>query len=84
VWDATRSLRIAGNYAYQRSIDESTNKDAGFAPRHHLFARADWRFASGWLISPQVNWVADRKRAASDTRQPVSDYATLDIALRSN
>lgn len=84
VWDATRTLRVSGNYAYQRSIDQATMQDAGFAPRHHVYMRADWRFAGGWLVSPQVNWVADRKRTAGDTRPPVPDYTTFDLALRSN
>lgn len=84
VWDVSRALRVSGSYAYQRSIDQTTKQDAGFAPRHHLYARADWRFAGGWTVGPQVSWVADRKRAAGDTRLPVPDYTTLDIALRSN
>lgn len=82
VWDASRNLRVTGNYSYQRSIDEATNQDAGYAPHHHLYARADWRFAGGWLLSPQVNWVADRKRAVGDTRPPVPDYKTVDLTLR--
>lgn len=82
VWNAGRDLRLTGNYAYQHSIDETTNQDAGYAPHHHLYARADWRFAGGWLLSPQVNWVAGRKRAAGDNRPPVADYTTLDLNLR--
>jgi iron complex outermembrane receptor protein len=83
-WDVTRSLRISGNYAYQRSIDEATGQDAGYAPHHHLYARADWRFASSWLLSSQINWVADRKRAAGDDRAPVADYKTVDLSVRTN
>jgi iron complex outermembrane receptor protein len=82
VWDARRNLQLSGNYSYQRSIDETTNQDAGYAPHHHLYVRADWRFAGGWLLSPQINWVADRKRAAGDTRPPVPDYQTVDLTLR--
>jgi iron complex outermembrane receptor protein len=83
VWDATRTLRLSGNYSYQRSIDESTGRDAGYAPHHHLYARADWRFAAGWMAGTQLNWVADRKRAAGDNRPPVADYKTVDLTLRS-
>ncbi len=82
VWDANRSLRISGNYAWQRSIDEATGQDAGYAPHHHLYARADWRLVPGWLLSPQVNWVADRRRSAGDNRPQVPDYTTLDLSLR--
>jgi len=81
-WDAGRNLRLTGNYSYQRSIDETTNTDAGYAPHHHLYARADWRFSSNWLLSPQLTWVAERRRAAGDVRPPVPDYKTVDVTLR--
>ncbi|HEX5688009.1 MAG TPA: TonB-dependent receptor, partial [Ideonella sp.] len=76
-----RTLRLSGNYAYQRSVDRSTGQDAGYAPHHHLFARADWGFANGWLASTQLNWVADRERASGDARPPIADFSTLDLAL---
>jgi outer membrane cobalamin receptor len=82
VWDTSRNLRLSGNYSYQRAIDGTTNQDAGYAPHHHLYSRADWRFASGWLLSPQVNYVGDRRRTAGDTRPPVPDYTAVDISLR--
>jgi iron complex outermembrane receptor protein len=65
-------------------VDEATNQDAGYAPHHLVYARADWRFASGWFFSPQLNWVADRKRAAGDTRPQIPDYTTVDLTLRTN
>ena len=83
-WDASRNLRLAGHYAYQRSIDESSGQDAGYAPHHHLFARADWSFAGGWLFSGQANHVAGRKRAAGDVRPDIADYTTVDLTLRNS
>lgn len=80
-WLASRTLRVVGNYAWQRSTDVATNTDAGYAPRHHLFARADWQFTSGLLFSPQFNWVAGRRRPAGDLRAPVADYHTVDLVL---
>jgi len=80
--DLTRNLRLAGNYAWQRSIDDTSGQDAGYAPHHHLFARADWSFAASWLASVQANHVAGRKRAAGDARAPIADYTTLDLSLR--
>lgn len=82
VWDYSRTLRLAGNYSYQKSIDEATGQDAGYAPRHHLYARADWRFTGVWLASTQVNWVAGRQRAVGDNRPDVPDYTTVDFTLR--
>lgn len=84
VWDASQSLRLSGNYAQQHSIDEATNQDAGNAPRHHIYARVDWRFVPRWTMDTQLNYVADRKRAPGDTRPDIADYHTVDLTLRNN
>jgi iron complex outermembrane receptor protein len=81
-WDATRNLRLTGHYAAQKSIDETTGQDAGYAPRQHVYLRADWMPLARWMLSGQINYVADRHRAAGDTRDPVPDYTTLDLTLR--
>lgn len=80
--DVRRNLRLAGNYAFQRSVEDASGQDAGYAPRHHLFGRVDWGFASGFLLSSQVNHVAGRERAPGDTRAPIADYTTVDLTLR--
>lgn len=51
----------------QRFANEAANRDAGYAPHHHLYGRADWRFVAGWLLSGQVNHVAD--------------YTTIDLSM---
>lgn len=84
VWSVRNNLRLTGNYARQRSIDEATNQDAGYVPHHHIYARADWGFTGGWLMSSQVNRIVDRKRAAGDVRPPVPDYTTLDFVVRTD
>lgn len=83
-WDVNRDLRISANYAWQRSVDATNGRDAGYAPRHHLNGRGDWHFSSMLMLSTQVNWVAGRKRATGDLRAPVADYTTLDMNLWSN
>lgn len=83
VWDYSRTLRLTGNYSYQKNIDDATHQDAGYAPRHHLYARADWRMTGTWQLDAQANWVADRKRAGVDTRTAVPDYRTVDLSVRS-
>ena len=82
VWDASRNLRVTANLALQETIDESTNTDAGYAPRKHAYARADWRMAANWMLGSQLNWVADRRRVKGDTRPQVPDYTTFDLILR--
>ena len=81
-WDATRNVRLSANYSRQQSIDEATHTDAGYAPHNHVFAKAYWRFADNWMFSPQLDWVADRRRVKGDTRPQVTDYTTLDMTLR--
>jgi iron complex outermembrane receptor protein len=80
-WDAARTVRLSGNYAYQRSIDSGTGKDAGEAPRHHVNLRGHWLFCPGWTATVQHNWIADRRRAPADARPPVADYHTVDLSL---
>lgn len=82
-WSASSNLRLTGHYAYQKNIDESTQHDAGYAPHHHVYARADWRVLRGWQLSGQVNYVADRNRAWGDNRPQTPDYTTVDLTLRS-
>jgi outer membrane receptor for ferrienterochelin and colicin len=79
IWDYSRSLRLSGNYSHQESIDDSTSRDAGYAPHNQTYARLDWRFASGWLLSNQANWIAGRRRAPGDNRPAVPDYTTVDV-----
>ena len=82
VWDASRNVRLSANYSWQQSIDETTNTDAGYAPHNHVFAKADWRFADNWMLSPQLDWVADRRRIKGDTRPQIPDYTTFDMTVR--
>ncbi|MES2298812.1 MAG: TonB-dependent receptor [Pseudomonadota bacterium] len=81
-WDGGRSLRGALNLAWQSGTDQRSGKDPGYAPHRHLFARAEWQVASGYQLVPQLNWVADRRRADGDARAPIADYTTLDLAVR--
>lgn len=83
VVNVNKDLRVMANYSWQRSMDKATGKDAGYAPHHHLYARADWQFARDRLVGAQVNRVAQRLRPAGDLRGPIPDYTTLDLSLRS-
>ena len=80
-WDASRTLRVAGNYAYQRNTDPATGKDSGYSPHHHLNGRVDWQARGYGVVSAQVNHVADRPRAAGDNRAKIPDYTTFDLSL---
>ncbi len=82
VWNAARNLRVTANLALQEMIDETTNTDAGNAPRKHAYARADWRIVDNWMLTSQLDYVADRRRVKGDTRPQVPDYTTFDLILR--
>lgn len=77
-----RQVMLSGHYAWQRGIDDATGQDAGYAPRHHLYARADWTGPYNLVCSTQVNVIAGRHRAPGDTRAPVPDYTTVDLTAR--
>jgi len=81
-WEASTTLRLSGNYAYQKNTDRTTGRDAGYAPHHHLYSRADWRLSPGWHLSGQINHVADRERPAGDNRPKIPDYTSTDLTLR--
>lgn len=82
-WNVNNNLRLSSHYAYQKNTDQSTGQDSGYAPHHHLYTRANWRFVPGWQLSGQLNYVAERKRAWGDTRPEIPDYTSVDLTLRS-
>jgi outer membrane cobalamin receptor len=81
-WEPIRSIRLLGNYAFQKSTDQTTDADAGNAPHHQLYARAQWEFYPYWHLTPQINWIIDRARPAGDPRPTLEDYAIVDVTLR--
>lgn len=81
-WKAARTLSLTGNMALQKSQDQHTGKDAGNAPGHDTYVRADWDFLPGWRLDLQSSWIADRDRVFGDPRNNVSDYVITDLALR--
>jgi len=81
-WQALDTLKLIGNYAYQRSRDEASDRDSGYAPHHQIYLRAQWEFLPDWSFSPQAKWIVGRDRGFGDTRQPVADYTWVDLTLR--
>jgi iron complex outermembrane receptor protein len=81
-WQTLETLKIIGNYAYQRSREEIVDRDAGYAPHHQIYLRANWEFLPNWSFSPQVKWIIGRDRSFGDSRQPVADYTWADLTLR--
>lgn len=82
-WEVSKNWRLAGNFAYQRAVDDITKKDPGMTPRRHVYLRADWQAPAGWRVNAQINHIGDRQREPADTREKLSDYTTLDLTLGS-
>jgi iron complex outermembrane receptor protein len=80
-WDASRDVRLVAHYSMQDSTDKISGKNAGLAPRHRIFARADWRIAPAWRFGALANHVAGREREAGDSRPKIKDYTLVDLNL---
>lgn len=82
-WAAHSKLRLSGNYSFQYSLDGASRHDAGNAPHHQLYARADWRMLPSWSAHAQINWISNQNRVYNDTRPSLSGYNTVDLTVRS-
>lgn len=82
-WEPSRTLRLAAQAAWQRSTDQATGLDPGYAPRRLLRLRADWTLPGAWQLGVQAREVAGRRRAPGDGRPPIADYTNVDAHLRS-
>ena len=82
-WMPTSNLTFLANYAFQDSEDKDTDEDAGNAPHHQIYARANWEFLPNWHLTSAFNYVIDRDRPPGDMRDELDDYQTFDLTLRS-
>ncbi|MES2128853.1 MAG: TonB-dependent receptor [Pseudomonadota bacterium] len=80
-WNAAAGLRVLGSFAWQRTVDDASGHDAGYAPHQHLNVRTEWDFVSGWSASAQANQVAGRQRAQGDARKPIANYTSVDLTV---
>ena len=81
-WQASDTLKLLGNYSWQKSRDNTANSTPGYAPQHQVYLRANWEFLPDWHLSPQAKWIIDRERSLGDNRPPVADYTWVDLTLR--
>lgn len=82
-WEASNNLRLSGSYAMQRSTDVASGQDAGLAPHHHLFVRAESRWPGDWTSDLRLNRIGGRSREPGDARPPIADDTSVDLSLRS-
>jgi outer membrane receptor for ferrienterochelin and colicin len=79
IFDRTR---LFVNYSFQDSEDADTGEDVGYAPGREFHIRLDHTIGSGFSADLQINYAADRKRAAADTRPVIDDYTRVDAKLK--
>lgn len=79
-WQATATLRLAGNYTLRWQDDGPYRIYA--VPEREAYLRADWAFRPGWNWNLQANWIGARPRPAGDARDPADAYTVVDTTLR--
>lgn len=80
-WQFAEQWNLKGNYAWQHSINEVTDKPVTGVPEHHVYAAFQWQFMPNWQFQPQINWIGGRTRLPGDNRK-LGDYETIDFTLR--
>jgi outer membrane receptor protein involved in Fe transport len=81
-WKMNQWSSLLANYSYTRCTDEETQYDIGHYPHHSAYLRTDWLLFPNWYLDLQTHWIIDRHREFGDTRDPIEDYATVDLTLR--
>jgi hypothetical protein len=67
-----------GWYAYQSNSDATTGHDAGFSPRHRLFASLQYAWGKAFF-NLQGTDVGDRARVAEDPRDEPQEYGQIGL-----
>ena len=83
-WAINKQWRVSGNYSFQYSVDRASQHDAGNAPHHQIYARADWQMLPHWSAHAQLNWIGSQTRTLNDTRPSLAGYETVDLTVRSD
>lgn len=86
VWQASQTLRLAGNLAWRERDDEQYRRlrvpDHFAIPTKSAYLRADWTFQPKWHLNVQANWSGPRFVADNDTRTPLGAQTVVDATLR--
>jgi outer membrane receptor for ferrienterochelin and colicin len=78
----TDTLKLTGNYSYQKTQDKTNGGTVGKTPNHELYLRAEWQITPNYHLNSQVTWVGEQQRSAGDDRAPVASYTTVDVNLQ--
>jgi iron complex outermembrane receptor protein len=88
-WKPIEELKVLANFSYQHStIKESfgnqqiKDETVADAPGQQFYAAVQWQFIPKWLLSTQINFIADRSRPELSDKPEVDDYTLVDVTLR--
>jgi iron complex outermembrane receptor protein len=84
-YNLIKNITLNINYSYL-NLDATGGVNEQFiitAPTHQLYASINWDILPNWSANIKSNSVIGRKRVGVDTREAISDYTKVDIALRS-
>lgn len=79
-WQASRNVRLAGNVTTRRQDDSEYR--AVTEPNQEAYLRLDWAFLPAWHLNLQNNWIGERERLDTDTRDDLEGYVVTDMTLR--
>lgn len=81
-WLLTDTLRLQGNFAYQRAENANNGEVVANVPELQAYASLHWTFLPSWSLDGQYFWIAGRHRAATDPRPDIKDYGITNLTLR--
>lgn len=77
-WTRSWGFMLQGFLAYQRNVDRTTDKDAGYSP-HFKSYLALTRYWRNWFATIKGMYVGSRERVATDSRSAPADYGIVDL-----
>ena len=81
-WSLNKDINMVLNYAGQHTENKSTGEQDPFSSQNQFYADLRWKFMSNWQLSSQLNWVGNRDRELTDSRDNIKDYTLVDLTLR--
>lgn len=81
-WKTSDTIRLRGNFSWQRSEDTNSGAAVPDAPELMVYADAGWDFLPRWSLAAQYKWLGARNRAVGDARPELHDYDLVNLTLR--
>ena len=73
--------KISVNYSWQSSEDDATNIRVPLAPKQLFNANYFTELTDTLSFDAKLNWVGERTRDVGDSRKPLDNFSTVDMAV---